>query len=59
MISDKTNHKQHDMVSFARQMKALCQRQRREIEWANIDKGPFQLYPSLRHLQVPETGLSI
>jgi hypothetical protein len=55
MISDETNHKQHDMVSFARQMKAMCQIQRREIEWAIIDKGPFQLHPSLRHLQVPET----
>ena len=55
LISDETNHKQHDMVSFASQMKAMCQRQRREIEWAIIDKGPFQLHPSLRHLQVPET----
>ena len=27
----------------------------REIEWAIIDKGPAQLHPSLRHLQVPET----
>ena len=26
----------------------------REIEWAIIDKGPFQLHPSLRHLQVRE-----
>lgn len=35
-------------------MKAMHARQRREIEWAIIDKWPFQLHPSLRHLQAPE-----
>ena len=55
MISDETNHKQHDMLSFAMKMKEMHERQRREIEWAIIDKGPFQLHPNLRHLQVPET----
>ena len=55
MISDETNHKQHDMLSFTMKMKEMHERQQREIEWAIIDKGPFQLHPSLRHLQVPET----
>lgn len=55
MISDETNHQMHDMLSFAMQMKEMHARQRREVEWAIIDKGPFQLHPNLRHLEIPET----
>ena len=36
-------------------MKEMHEQQRLEIEWAIIDKSPFQLHPSLRHLQVLET----
>ena len=38
----------------------MIERQSRNVEWAIIDKGPFQLHPSLNHFILPaEVWLSM
>ena len=40
--------------AFVAKMRVLTERQARNVRWAIINKGPYRLHPSLRHLQLSE-----
>ena len=54
LLSSETGHKESSVNKFVASMRALTERQARNIRWAIINKGPYQLQPALSHLQLLE-----
>jgi hypothetical protein len=54
LLSSETGHKESSVNKFVASMRALTERQPRNIRWAIINKGPYQLQPALSHLQLLE-----
>ena len=54
LLSSKTGHKELPVNEFVGRMRALTERQARNVRWAIINKGSYQLHPDLSHLQLLE-----
>lgn len=54
LLSSETEHSESSVNEFVARMRALTERQARNILWAFINKGPYQLHPSLLHWQLLE-----
>ena len=54
LLSSETGHKELPVNEFVASMRALTERQARNVRWAIINKGPYQLHPDLSHLQLLE-----
>ena len=54
LLSSETDNRESAVDEFVAKMRDLTERQARNVRWAIIDKGPFRLHPSLRHLQLLE-----
>ena len=44
MLSDETDHQQHQLPEFVVKMRQLSERQRRNVQWAVINRGPHRLH---------------
>ena len=54
LLSSETDHAESTVDEFVAKMRVLTERQARNVRWAIINKGPYRLHPSLRHLQLSE-----
>lgn len=54
MLSDETDHQQHQVPEFVVKMRQLSERQRRNVQWAIINRGPYRLHKNLQHLELTE-----
>lgn len=54
MLSDETDHQQHQLPDFVVKMRQLSERQRRNVQWAVINRGPYRLHENLQHLELTE-----
>ena len=54
MLSDETDHQQHQLPEFVVKMRQLSERQRRNVQWAVINRGPYRLHENLQHLELTE-----
>ena len=54
MLSDETDHQQHQLPEFVAKMRQLSERQRRNEQWAVINRGPYRLHKNLQHLELTE-----
>ena len=54
LLSSETDHAESTVDEFVAKMRVLTERQARNVRWAIINKGPYRLRPSLRHLQLLE-----
>ena len=53
MLSDETDH-QHQLPDFVVKMRQLSEWQRRNVQWAVINRGPYNLHENLQHLELTE-----
>ena len=54
LFSSETGHKELPVNEFVASMQALTERQARNVRWAIINKGSYELHPDLSHLQLLE-----
>ena len=54
LLSSETGHKELPVNEFVASMQALTERQARNVRWAIINKGSYELHPDLSHLQLLE-----
>ena len=54
LLSDETDHRPQSLPQFTKIVRELVERQRKNVEWAIIDKGPYRLLPTLHNHQVTE-----
>ena len=54
MLSDETDHREHQLPEFVVKTQQLAERQRRNVQWAVINRGPYRLHESLQHLELTE-----
>ena len=54
MLSDETDHQPHQLPEFVVKMQQLSERQRRNVQWAVINRGPYRLHENLQHLELTE-----
>ena len=54
LLSSETDHAESMADEFVVEMRVLTERQARNVRWAIINKGPYRLHSSLRHLQLSE-----
>ena len=54
LLSSETGHKELPVNEFVAAIRALTERQARNVRWAIINKGPYRLHPGLSHLELLE-----
>ena len=54
ILSDETDHQPHQLPEFVVKMRQLSERQRRNVQRAVINRGPYRLHENLQHLELTE-----
>ncbi len=54
LLSDEANGQSQNLPKFAKTARDLVERQRKNVEWAVIVKGPYRLHPLLREYEITE-----
>ena len=52
LLSDETDHWPQSLPKFTKIVQELVEHQGKNVEWANIDKGPYRLLPTLHNHQL-------
>ena len=54
LLSDEAGGQPQNLPQFTKIVRTLVERQRKNVEWAIIGKGPYRLHPTLQEHQVSE-----
>ena len=54
MLSDETEHREHQLPEFIVKPRQMSERQRPNVQWAVINRGPYRLHDRLQYLELTE-----